>query len=257
MQKAKAANNLEYVRVALQREFIDRCKKNASYSLRAYANFLEIDQSFLSKLLKGQRRVTEDLAKSVGPRLGIKPQKMTQIFTSGTAAMPGFLSLSDDEFELLSNWHHFAILELTKTKNFNADATSIAARLNIHVEEVRAAVERLSRLGFISVIEGEWKLLAPNTTFTNTTTSTTARRVFQKTLIEKSLHAIDHIPFDLRENGSLTIAINKDRIPEFKEKLKQVRKELSEFFQPDGETDLDEVYQLTVALFPLTKIKDI
>jgi hypothetical protein len=51
------------------------------------------------------------------------------------------------------------------------------------------------------------------------------------------------------------VAINPKRLPEFKEKLKQVRMELAEFFQPDGEQNLDEVYQLTLSFFPLTNFK--
>ncbi|MNL64923.1 hypothetical protein D3C87_1891940 [compost metagenome] len=98
-------------------------------------------------------------------------------------------------------------------------------------------------------------MLTPNTTWTNTSATSDARKKYQRTLIEKSLEAIDDVPFDLRENGSLTVAVNKKRLPEFKERLKEIRKELSDFLQADGEQDLDEVYQLTIALFPLSKVK--
>lgn len=257
MQKAKEQQNLESVRVALQREFLDRCKRNSSYSLRAYANYLEIDQSFLSKLLKGQRRITSELAENIGSKIGLQPKQLAEIFSSGTAGMPGFLTLSEDEFELLSDWRHFAILELCKTKNFVADEQFVATRLNIHIEEVRAAVQRLERAGFLKITDKKWKVLVSDTTWSNTKKTSHARRMYQRSLIEKGLDAIDHVPFELRENGSMTVAINKSRLPEFKEKLKQMRKELADFFQADGEEDLDEVFQLTVALFPLTKIKEV
>ena len=248
-------SNLEQIRIAIQREFIDRSRKNPAYSLRAFAKYLEIDQSFLSKLLKGQRAITLDLARNIGPKLGLKPKQVDDLFLNGAAALPGFLSLSEDEFELLSGWHHFAIIELSKTNEFESDPNQIAKRLGIHVEEVREAIERLERLGFIKVEEDEFKVLSPNTSWTNTQKTSDARKRFQRTLIEKSLDAIDHVPFDLRENGSVTIAINKDRLPEFKEKLKEMRKELSNYFQTNGEKNLDEVYQLTVSFFPITKIK--
>lgn len=119
-------NNLEQIRGAIQREFIERCRKNPSYSLRAFAKYLNIDQSFLSKLLKGQRSITPDLAAAVGPKLGLKPKQVRELFNSGTASLPGFLSLSDDEFELLSEWHHFAILELSKTDDFQTIHASLA-----------------------------------------------------------------------------------------------------------------------------------
>lgn len=52
----------------------------------------------------------------------------------------------------------------------------------------------------------------------------------------------------------MTVAINTQRLPEFKDKLKEMRKVLADFFQADGEKNLDEVYQLTVSFFPLTRI---
>ena len=251
-----ALNNLEQIRIAIQREFIERCRKNPAYSLRAFAKYLDINQSFLSKLLKGQRAVTKDLAAAVGPKLGLKPAQVKALFSTGTASMPGFLSLSDDEFEFLSEWHHFAIIELSKTEGFEANEQKIASRIGIHVEEVRDAIERLQRLNFIQVKEGKFKVLTPNTTWTNTKKTSDARKKFQKSLLEKSLDAIDHIPFEQRENGSVTVAISTKRLPEFKEKLKEMRKELAIFFQADDEKNLDEVYQLTVSFFPITKIEN-
>ncbi|MBO9665662.1 MAG: TIGR02147 family protein [Bdellovibrio sp.] len=255
MQKDKDSN-LEQFRGALQREFIERAQKNPAYSLRAFAKNLGIDQSFLSKVLKGQRPITANLVATIGPKLGLKPQQVKKLFTAGTAAMPNFLSLTDDEFDHLSEWHHFAILELSKTESFDPSPKKIAQRLGLHIEEVRAALSRLERLGFVRIVDGKFQVLAPNTTWTNTSTSSEARRQFQKKLLTKGLEAIEDTPFDLRENGSLTVAINKKRLPEFKEKLRLMRKELADFFQEDNEPGLDEVYQLTVALFPLTKIKN-
>lgn len=247
-------NNLEEIRIAIRREFIDRCRKNPAYSLRAFAKYLDINQSFLSKLLKGQRAITKDFAISVGPKLGLKPSQVKALFASGSSLLPGFISLSDDEFDLLSSWHHFAIIELSKTNNFDANELKISQRIGVHVAEVRDALERLQRLNFIQIKKGKLKLLTPNTTWSNSKKTSEARKQFQKTLLEKSLEAIDTIPFDLRENGSVTVAINKKRMPEFKEKIKEMRIELANFFQKEGEKDLDEVYQLTISFFPLTKV---
>jgi uncharacterized protein (TIGR02147 family) len=247
---------LEVMRTAIQRTFIDRCRKNSAYSLRAYAKYLEVDQSHLSKILKGQRSFSKDFAKSIAPKLGITPTEVKKIFSEGTKAMPGFLALSDDELELIGEWHHFAILELIKLDAFAFNERNTAERLMIHVEEARSAIARLERLGFIQIKNGHVKLLAPNTNWSNSKETSAARKKYQRILIEKSLDAIDHVPFDKRENGSLTVAINPERLPEFKKKLEEVRQDLSEFFQADGEKNLSEVYQYTFAFFPLTKLEN-
>ncbi|MGE4133080.1 MAG: DUF4423 domain-containing protein [Bdellovibrionales bacterium] len=245
--------SLEIIRTAIQRTFIERCKKNKSYSLRAYAHYLEIDQSNLSKILKGQKGISADFARSVSLKIGLRPGRRKNLFKPSHHAMAGFLTISDDEIEVLGEWYHFAILELAKTDGFVFDCKAIACRLGLHVEEVRNAIQRLQRLGFVRIVGEHLKVLAPNTNWGNTRATTAARKKYQRTLIEKSLDAIDHIPFSQRYNGSHTVAINPDRLPEFKRRLEEIREELAEFLQADGEKGLSEVYQFTFALFPLTK----
>ncbi len=43
----------ERFRLWLREQFVDRCKRNPSYSLRAFAKFLQKDPSSLSKILPG------------------------------------------------------------------------------------------------------------------------------------------------------------------------------------------------------------
>ena len=44
----------------LRNELERRCKANPAYSLRAFAKFLGVDPSFLSKVLSGKREVTRN-----------------------------------------------------------------------------------------------------------------------------------------------------------------------------------------------------
>lgn len=242
----------EIVRVALQKEFVERCRKNPAYSLRAFAKFLNVDQSFLSKVLNGKRPITVELASVLAPKLGIKQSELKYVFTSATRAMPAFTPLAEDELDLLSSWQHFAILELAKTKKSSADATVVAKRLGIHVEEARSSLERLQRMGFITVKNKKIILLKRNNSWTSSEKTTAARKQLQRELLENSLNIIDHVPFEKRENNSLIVAIDKSRIAEFKNKLTQIQDELAAFLQPT-EAGLDEVYQLTIAFGPLTQ----
>jgi transcriptional regulator with XRE-family HTH domain len=254
--KDTVKNSLEPIRVAIQTEFLDRCRKNPAYSLRAFAKYLEIDQSHLSKILRGHRPVTKEIAVNVGPKLGLRTSQLKKLFSSGAATIPGFLTRSEDEFEVLSEWHHFAILELVKTDGFDPNPQKIAHRLGLHVEEARSALDRLERLNLIRITGGKIKILSRDNTWSNLKKTSSARKKLQRSLLEKSISAIDHIPFELRENASLTVAINKSRLAEFKEKLKELRQQIANQFQANNEKNLDEVYQLTISFFPLTKINN-
>lgn len=237
---------------SLQREFIRRCKKNPSYSLRAYAQYLEIDQSFLSKLLNGHRKITAAMEVKFAEKLGCSPVKRSKTPAAKNKNADHFVNILEDEYEAIASWHHFAILELMKTKGFKPDVRKVAQELGLHAEEVRDAVDRLARLGFIKATEKRWVLVSKNHTWTNSATTSAARRKLQLELNQKSLEALENIPFSIRENGSLTVAIDSRRLPEFKEKINQALKDLSDCFQPD-QKNLDSVYQVTLSLFPLSK----
>lgn len=238
------------IRHLIQSEFIKRCKKNNAYSLRAFAQYLEIDQSYLSKILRGHRSISEKVSQQVCLKLGIRPSTFSELSGQHDGR---YFQMIDDEFNMISDWTHFAIIELIKTNPPELNDASISDRLGLHIEEVRGAIVRLQRIGYLRIENQQMILNSPNNTWSNNVMTTEARKILQKKLLEMAIEAVDTIPFALRDHGSLTVAINKNRIPEFKEKLKQIRRELGEYFQSDHE--LDEVYQLTVAFFPLTKIK--
>ena len=54
--------------------------------------------------------------------------------------------MSIDKFSVISEWYHYAILELTYVSGFKADYKWIARKLSITVEEAKVAIERLIRL---------------------------------------------------------------------------------------------------------------
>lgn len=230
----------------LQREFIRRCRKNPSYSLRAYAKYLEIDQSFLSKILNGKRAITEDIEQKLETKLGTvgRLKKLSQ--------KDPFLSLQEDEYEMISSWSHFAILELMKTKSFKPKVDWVAQQLGIHEQEVKDALERLQRLGFVKLTAKRWVLVSKNHVWTNGAATSSARRKLQMDLTGKSALAIENIPFEHREHASLTVAIDSRRIPELKKKVQGLLRELADYMQP-CEQGLDSVYQVNLSFFPITK----
>ena len=60
-----------------------------------------------------------------------------------------------DEFALISDWYHFAILGLAEIKSSKASPLWIAKRLGITHDEAKEAVDRLLRLRIIEVENGK------------------------------------------------------------------------------------------------------
>lgn len=243
--------NQSVFRSLLQKEFVRRCDANRNYSMRSFAQSLDIDQSLLSKILRGKRSISRNLVVKLSPRLGMKPSQLEDI---SELKKTDSKQMSDDQFSFISEWIHFALLELAKTKSFKSDETQIADQLKVHPELVRAAVERLKRLGFIIVKNKKWTLLSPNNKWVENEFTTMARRNLQKTYLQKSIEAIETVDFSDRDNGSITIAISKKRLDEIRKEIKKFRENLSEIMQKD-EDELDQVYQFTTSFFPLTDLK--
>jgi len=191
------------------------------------------------------------MMKNLALAIGVGPTEISK-FLSSTDDV-AYNQLSEDTFSVINDWFHFAILELVKTEGFQSDASWIAKRLSIHPTQAQAAVERLERLDFIQISCNEISLKSQNNTWANNEMTSAARKNLQKQLSMKATEAIEDIPFADRESGSLTIACSKELLPELKKKIQKFRREIHQFIEAHEKPD--EVYQLVVSFYPLSKIK--
>ncbi len=62
----------------LKEEWARRMHHNPRYSLRAFARFLHVEPSFLSKILHGKRAVTESTLRRFGEKIGLTAEELPQ-----------------------------------------------------------------------------------------------------------------------------------------------------------------------------------
>lgn len=247
MQKSTNEQQLDF-KIWLQDEFSRRCRTNASYSLRAFAKQLDFDSSTLSQILSGKRKITDKVMQKITNKIGHPPSHLTSETENSK-----YMLLSMDAFTVISDWHHYAIMDLTLVKTFKSDHVWIAQQLQISPLEAKLAIERLLRLGMLVKKNGKLKLSKiTNTNYIEGQTSS-AHKEYQRQIITKALHAIDNCPQEKKDITSMVIAANSKKIKEAKEKVKKFRRELCKFLE-DGEKD--SVYQLAVQLYPLTKLEN-
>lgn len=159
------ANRLDF-RGFLQAELVRRCSSNRSYSLRAFANFLDIDHSSLSQMLRGKRRMTAAIVARFCRRLGLD-ERCSERYVAAASDRPhehpatvheAIVQVVRDAAALLDELSGFAILELVRLPGFRADSRWIAGVLGIPVDEVNIALHRLLRLGLLEMIDaGAWR----------------------------------------------------------------------------------------------------
>lgn len=147
-------------RLRLQSELARRCAGNPQYSLRAFALHLGIDHSTLSQLLRGKRRLTAAAIHTLGSKLKLDPDEVESYLAHDRrwpVADPSAdeaTRLTRDAAEMIADWYHYAILELTRLDSFRADSSWVARVLGISTDEVNIALVRLCHLGLLAM-EGD------------------------------------------------------------------------------------------------------
>jgi plasmid maintenance system antidote protein VapI len=256
-QQPKTLNAPNF-RALLQSELIQRCKANPNYSLRSFARALHIEASSLSQLLNGKRPVTQKMKLRLGSALGMSVQQLKSIPVeeldkSEQASLPDYQHLTLDAFAVISDWYHYAILELTYVKGFKSDAAWIARRLGITKSEANIAIERMLRLELLTVnSKGQWVDASQDGMLTHLTKSSTsdAARRYQCQLLELSQRSVQEIPLSRRNHTSATFCFDPNDLPKAIERITEFRRQFAAEFQP-GER-AREVYQIQISLFPLT-----
>ena len=252
--KGSPQNMQDDFRLVLQQEFVNRCRKNPSYSLRAFARALGIEPSPLSAILRGKRPLTKKTQKKLGLALGLSLDELERFKNATGTAATDFQQLTLDNYALISDWYHYAILELTRVESFKPDVKYIARILNISQTEAHIAIERLQRLGLLEIDdEGKWLDTTPKGYATNINGDLTspASRKLQRQVLEMSLDALENLPTEVRNHNSMTMAIDPTDLPAAKEMIKNFRRELCAFLERNEKPK--SVYQLAISLYPLTK----
>lgn len=237
-------------------------KGNPRYSLRAFARALQVSPTLLSLVMAGRRRPSGGFVLKVTQTLKLTPLQIKALYQAVTQAkVPDNLqSLSIDDqfseisletFSVISDWWHFAILNLLAIPNAKFEARWISKRLGIREMEARIAMDRLVKLNLVGKVGGKWKRISPPIKLENTV-STTATRNFHGEVLKLALSSLENDPLKIREHTGMTMAIHPSVIPKAKEIIKAFKLELMNLLEHEHEPS--EVYQLAIQLFPVTKV---
>lgn len=250
----------------LKRAFEDRALRNPRYSMRAFSRDLDVDPSVLSKILRGKRSVSGKMIRKVSQFLGHSPEQAQTFLDQNKAYLKRlrllqadknqqFVSIPLEQYEVISNWVHQAVLEALVLKDFDGTQEFLARKLGLAPVIISEAVERLSGLGILQVdSSGIVQSEKINTSSLGPKYTTEAMKTQQRELLKCSQQALDNVPFELRSHSSLVISIEKSKLPEFVEKIHAFRRDMNKFITKKSKSS-DEVYCLALSFFPLTPVE--
>lgn len=147
---------------------------NSNLSLRSVAEKMALSPSYLSRVLSGQRKISLDSAGKVARYFNLSADEALYFFnlveldnTKDEKERARLLKnlqneshikfLSADQFKLVSDWYHFAILSYARSKKFKSDIHWLSHRLDITPSQTQKAIERLLAAGLLKIENKKYK----------------------------------------------------------------------------------------------------
>lgn len=234
-----------------------RKKKNPRFSLRAFAKIIEMSPGQLSKLIHGKLEMSpaqatkiieklrpdekdaNHLLQDIHPLLGLKV--VEPIITKSSL-------LAEDEFKLISDVSHFALLSLIRLKENSSNPLWISEKLGISNEAASGALKRLMRLGLVWRKNDRLERSSTPIT-TSKDIPSTAIKAYHKQNLNLAIEKIESTAVEDREYSAITMAIDPRKIKKAKKMIIEFTEKLSAELESNNPS---EVYTLAVQLFPVT-----
>lgn len=255
--------NIDY-RQWLMSQLESRRLKIPSYSLRSFAQKIGISPASLSQVISGKRPLSKKMAQLIAGRLCLSPAETHRLIQSAllekfqnlshpslanSEFKSGDFQLEMDTFRSISDWHHYAVLNLLELPDSKSDPAWFAARLGIPLLEARQAIQRLERLGLLTK-QGRKLRRVRKSLSTPAGVSDIAIRKYHFQILNKAEKALDKDAVAERDFGAITLAIDPDRIPEARKLIAKFRRQIASVLAGKSKK---RVYTFSTQLFALDR----
>ncbi len=252
----------------LEQRYTERHSRNPSYSLRAFARDLDISVSRLSEVMNRRNHLSAQSADQIAQRLDFDEDErayfrdLVDAQTARTEAQREQAQIrllkyrfadeetqvTMDQFKLIAEWYHFAILELFKTKHFACEPARIAEILELDADVAKEALARLVRLNFVEETDGDYRLVRSRT-FTDCKSRSQALRNFHERVLEKAAEALGTQVRKERVTLAAIGAVGKEAVAAMRVDINELAKTFAT--RHTKQEDADHVYCLSVNFFRL------
>lgn len=244
-----------------------------TFSYRAFSRKAELKSpNYLKLVIDGERNLTPQMAHRFGTALGLDGQKLAYFLDLVAFTQARTIDERSARYERLirfrehrrihhidiaygqyhSRWYIPAIRELTFRPDCRSDPAWIAERLlpPIKTSEAAEAVELLLDLELVRDEDG---FLRPEETLITTGPEVKGLHYvhYHRMMVQRALHALDHLSSPERDISSVTLCLRDDGIARLKELVRGFRRELLQLSA--SESSPTQVVQVNLQLFPLTR----
>ncbi len=232
----------------LKDELSLRKMRNSAYSLRAFARDLGVSVTALSDFLTLKRNLSKTNLLKICHSLNLPPiERATMLHRREPVPHPQNLQQKDDAFHLFSDWFCFAILNLTRVKNHEADPIWIAQRFGISEFQAQEGLARLLRLNLIR-IKDQRIVRTKKSILSNYNIPELAIKKHHQRVLQKAEKALLETNPELRDFSTTILAIDPKNLEQAKKQIQKMKSKLAKRIE---NTQGQEFYGLTLQLCPL------
>lgn len=254
------------------RDQLQYLKSAHRISLRQIAKTSGVSESYISMVISGSRRLSEDQLKKLAPALQLERSEasylgwLIEVVDADTPEVQmealkkiqrfrGYRNLNPLEIETykyLEHWYHVAIRELAQVTGFNPDPKWVQAalRYKVSLPDIKEGLNFLVEHGFLE-IDAEGKFRKPDKLVQcKTGVLKAALTRFHTEMLMLAAQSISEIDSDERNISAYTCAIPSENVPEAKRILEEARQKIIELSQKSQGGDT--VYHFGFLAFPLS-----
>lgn len=242
----------------LEQEFTTRKIKNTRYSLRSFARNLKIDPTSLLRIMNGERVPSPETARKILENIGMDPVEIDQIIEASDGLKPirknnRLLQNAFDHetFEKVFASQHVLVLAALRLEDLTPEELQekICKKLVLTQEHYAEIVEDLVSVGALAKAGEKIKVVFKNKSTVPLPLTSQKRRAIQQEFLQMASQAIDDVPFDARENATLTLSVNRSDLDKVKEILKEARTKINTLCESNNKRDA--IYNVCTALYPV------
>lgn len=254
----------------------DAKKQNKHWSFGVWARQLGLkDTSSITKILNGQRHPGEKLTQKLNAffefghdesqyfadlvrlqKHGNDPKLCIAIMERMEKIHPnGHMRIIDmSTFNLISHWYCLAIREMVRLDSFREDYEWIASKLNFKVtpKEVKKTLSLLVELDLLERdSDGKLAINKHGRIHTSNDIASEAIKRYHEQTLENAKLAVRQFSTDEREFQASSFNMRRENMPKAKELIREFK---SKFVKLLEEEKSDDVFQIQMQFYPITKI---
>lgn len=261
-------------RLFLRDHYAQSRARSPGFSLRSFASKIDLNVSTLTRILSGQRNISEKTEIRIVSYLKLRDRekeyfsllvRYTQARnTADKRALyerirvfrkTRLRNLGNEYDEYFSDWFNVALRELITIAPDKKKSHELAGMLvpSPRPNDVRKSLNLLRKLGLIMQKKDGCFELADKFVSTPDEWTSTAIHSFQIAMAELGKQALDRFTKPERDISTLTLSLSGEGLARAKEVICRAREEVLAVANSDSHAD--RIYELNVQLFPLSKGK--